>query len=45
MKGFKERYDPADIELIRFNSPDIITTSGGNSSLDPDGNVDDDGWV
>ena len=37
----KRKYIPADIELIRLNARDIITTSEKKE----DENVDDDGWT
>ena len=39
----KERYDKAELEVIKLDSMDVITTS------DPEagggGNIDDDGWT
>lgn len=30
----KEKYQEAEMEVIRFNSEDIITTSGGDETPD-----------
>ena len=30
----KEKYQEAEIEVVRFNSEDIITTSGGDETPD-----------
>ena len=43
----KEKYSPTFLELVAFESADIITTSTPSStpSWDSDGNVDTGGWT
>ena len=46
MKLKEKDYLPADVEIITFNSPDIVTASGnGDWWLGNDGNVDAGGWT
>ena len=39
----KKKYVDAEIDMVRFEDMDIITTSGGNG--DPQGGTDDWGWT
>ena len=41
----KQVYLNADIEILRFGAEDIVTSSGGGDWLNPDGNVDSEGWT
>ncbi len=45
----KKKYDPASIELIYFDSQDVITTSANNApplgNGDGSGSWDDNGWT
>ena len=46
MKLEKKDYLPVEVEIIAFNSQDIVTTSGGGDWwLGNDGNVDVGGWT
>ena len=45
MQKKKWEYLPADVEITIFNSPDIVTASGGDGWLEPGENVDASGWT
>ncbi len=47
--NMKKNYDPAEIEIIKFEAKDVIATSGGsdnnNSNIEGEDPGLTDGWV
>ncbi len=41
----KQVYQNADVEIVDLKNKDIITTSSVSDWLNPDGNVDSEGWT
>ena len=41
----KNNYQSPEIELVKINSADVISTSGGNNNINPDPGENDGEWL